>query len=37
MIWIKNGKRFENPLDYFGRYIINPTDKQLTKARLSIG
>lgn len=32
MIWIKNGKRFENPLDYFGRYIINPTDKQLKKS-----
>lgn len=31
-IWIKNGKIFENPLNYFGKYIINPTDNQLIKA-----
>ena len=32
MIWIKDGKIFENPLNYFGKYIINPTDQQLIKA-----
>ena len=31
-VWIKDGQIFENPLNYFGKYIINPTDKQLIKA-----
>ena len=36
MIWAKDGKAFVNPLDYFGKLIINPTDKQLIKIRISI-